>query len=165
MLEAKDQGHNRKCSPKEKKNFFGRPPKNKRKGLQKIFCLCKSYVAGAFMFKPMPMILQSWSLVLICFGTEVWPKTGLPNKRFSLAARKPKLYCSLTNGIQIWVVLLMKGTKLELSKKARLLGVTLDSKITWKPHFTRITRKATTALMQCRQIVVARWRINPFMMK
>ena len=59
----------------------------------------------------------------------------------------------------------MKGTKLELSKKARLLGVTLDSKITWKPHFTRITRKATTALMQCRQIVVTRWRINPFMMK
>ena len=41
----------------------------------------------------------------------------------------------------------MNGTKLELSKKTRLLGVTLDSKLTWKPHITRITRKATTALM------------------
>ena len=44
------------------------------------------------------------------------------------------------------------GSKLELSKEARLLGVTLDSKRTWKPHITRITRKATTALPQCRQI-------------
>ena len=48
----------------------------------------------------------------------------------------------------------MNGTKLELSKEARLLGVTLYSKLTWKPHITRFTRKATTALMQCGQIVV-----------
>ena len=44
----------------------------------------------------------------------------------------------------------MNGSKLKLSKEARLLGVTLDSKLTWKLH---ITRKATTGLMQCRQIV------------
>ena len=35
----------------------------------------------------------------------------------------------------------INGTKLELSKEARLLGVTLDSKLTWKPHITRITAK------------------------
>ena len=27
----------------------------------------------------------------------------------------------------------------------------------WKPHITRITRKATTALLQCRQIVGKTW--------
>ena len=59
----------------------------------------------------------------------------------------------------------MNGTKLELSNEARLLGVTLDSKLTWKPHITRITRKATTALMQCRQIVGKTWGIAPSMMK
>ena len=59
----------------------------------------------------------------------------------------------------------MNGLKLELSKEAKLLGVTLDSKITWKPHITRITWKATTALMQCRQIVGKTWGIKPFMMK
>ena len=64
----------------------------------------------------------------------------------------------------------MTGTKLELSKEARLLGVTLDSKyvvskLTWKPHITRITRKETTALMQCRQIVGKTWAIKPSMMK
>ena len=59
----------------------------------------------------------------------------------------------------------MNGTKLELSKEARLLAVTLDSKLTCKPHITRITRKATTALMQCRQIVGKTWGIKPSMMK
>ena len=49
--------------------------------------------------------------------------------------------------------LLLNGSKIKVSKKATLLGVTLDSKLTWKPHITRIIRKATTALMQCRQIV------------
>ena len=45
-------------------------------------------------------------------------------------------------------------SKLELSKEAKLLGATLDSNLTWKPHFTRVISKATTALMQCRQNVV-----------
>ena len=57
------------------------------------------------------------------------------------------------------------GSKLELSKEARLLGVTLDSKLTWKPHINRITRKATTASMQYRQRVGKTWGIKPFMMK
>ena len=46
-----------------------------------------------------------------------------------------------------------------------LLGIILDSKLTWKPHITRITRKATTALVQCRQIVGKTWEIKPSMMK
>ena len=59
----------------------------------------------------------------------------------------------------------MNGSKLELSLEARLLGVALDSKLTWKPHITRITRKATTAVMQCRQIVGKTWGIKPSTMK
>ena len=52
-----------------------------------------------------------------------------------------------------------------VSKEAKLLGVTRDSKFTWKPPITRITRKATTALMQCRQIVGKTWGIKPYVMK
>ena len=61
--------------------------------------------------------------------------------------------------------LMMNGTELKLSKQARLLGVTLDSKLTWKPHIIRITRKATAALVQCRQIVGKSWGIKPLIMK
>ena len=56
----------------------------------------------------------------------------------------------------------MNGSKLELSKEARLFGVTLDSKLTWKPH---ITSKATTTVMKCRQIVGKTLRIKLFMTK
>ena len=59
----------------------------------------------------------------------------------------------------------MNGSKHEVSEEARLLGVTLDSKLTWKPYITRITRKATTALIKCRQIVCKTWEVKPFMMK
>ena len=59
----------------------------------------------------------------------------------------------------------VNGSKLELPKEARLLGVTLDSKLTWKPHIIPITRKATTALLQCKQIVGKTWGIKPSMMK
>ena len=41
-----------------------------------------------------------------------------------------------------------------------MLGVTLDSKLTWKPHINRIIRKATTALMQYGQIVGKTWKIK-----
>ena len=49
--------------------------------------------------------------------------------------------------------LLMNGSKLELSKEARLLGVTLDCKLTWKPHINRSTRK-----QGCRNVRRARGR-------
>ena len=37
----------------------------------------------------------------------------------------------------------MNGSKLKLSKVVKLLGVILDSKLTWKSHITQITCKAT----------------------
>ena len=55
--------------------------------------------------------------------------------------------------------LLINGSKLELSKEAKLLDVTLSSELNRKPHITRNTRKATTTLMQCRQIVGKTWGI------
>ena len=59
----------------------------------------------------------------------------------------------------------LNGRQLEISKEATLLGVTLDSKLTWKPHITRIARKATAALLQCRQIVGRAWGLNPTSME
>ena len=57
------------------------------------------------------------------------------------------------------------GHQLEISKKATLLGITLESKLTGKPHITQIARKATVALLQCRQIVGRAWGLNPTSMR
>ena len=59
----------------------------------------------------------------------------------------------------------LNGHQLEISKKATLPGITLDSKLTWKPHITRIARKATVALLQCRQIVGRAWELTPTSMR
>ena len=91
--------------------------------------------------------------MLIRFGSEVWPKTGLRNKSYRLAARKPKLYCSLTNGIQIWVLCQRMVQNLNFPRKQGCWVVILVSKLTRKPHINRIARKATTTLMQRRHIV------------
>ena len=55
----------------------------------------------------------------------------------------------------------LNGPKLELFMKAKLLGVSLDNKLTWKRHITRIGHKATTVLIQYRQIVDKTWEIKP----
>ena len=59
----------------------------------------------------------------------------------------------------------LNGRQLENSKEATLLGVTLDSKLSWKPHITRIARKATAALLQYRQIMGIAWGLNPTSMR
>ena len=55
----------------KKKTFF---QASSKKGSSKNFLLVLEYVKGAFMFKPMPMIKQCRSLVLIWFGSGVWPR-------------------------------------------------------------------------------------------
>ena len=59
----------------------------------------------------------------------------------------------------------LNGRQLEISKEATVLGVTLDSKLTWKPYITRIARKATAALLQCRQKVDRAWGLIPTSMR
>ena len=87
--------------------------------------------------------------------------TGLRNK----SSKKTEIVLFIHKRNPDLGSLLMNGSKLKLSKEARLLGVTLDSKLTGKPHMTRITRKLTTSLMQCRRIVGKTWGIKPSMMK
>lgn len=55
----------------------------------------------------------------------------------------------------------VNGQLIEYSKSARLLGVTLDSKLTWKEHINKSTSKATTALMQCGRLMGKTWGTSP----
>ena len=55
----------------------------------------------------------------------------------------------------------LSGETLELSPTVKFLGITLDSKLSFKPHIENITRKATTILFQCRKAVGPTWGLTP----
>ena len=107
-LEAKDrnawgQGPWTQMQVFSKKKFFSGDLQKKRSS--KIFFLglelrSRGFYVQAYAADLAVLVTDAE----ICLGSEVWPKTRLWNKSYTLAARKPKLCSSLTNGIQIWVL-------------------------------------------------------------
>ena len=168
MLEAKDQGHKRKCSPKL--NFFMRSSKKK---VFKKFLLVLELRSWGFYVQTYANNLIGHCLT----GADMLWIRGMAQKAIHIAAswaseqelqlssKKTEIVLFTHKRHPDLGFLSMNVSKLELSKKAKLLGVTLDSKLTWKPHVTRFTRKATTTLMQCREIVGKTWGIKLSMMK
>ena len=142
------------------KVFLTRSPTIKKKDLQKKFLLVLELRSRGFY-------VQAYAddLAMLVTDADMLSIRGMAQKAINIAANwasKQELQFSSqkTEIVQFTCKrnpnlgsLSINGSKLELLKEARLLGVTLDSKLTWKPHITRITRKATTALIQCRQIV------------
>ena len=57
--------------------------------------------------------------------------------------------------------LTMNGTVLELSESTKYLGVTLDKRLTWKPHITKTKDKAIKNMMACKSILGRRWGLKP----
>lgn len=55
----------------------------------------------------------------------------------------------------------MNGLPLELSDKAKFLGVTLDSRLTWKPNLEERVRKAQIAFFVCHRAIGKSWGLNP----
>ena len=87
------------------------------------------------------------------------------NQELQFSSKKTEIVLFTNERKPDFGTLRLNGRQLEISKEATLLGVTYDSKLTWKPHITRITRKATAALLHCRQIVGRAWRLNPTSMR
>ena len=169
MLEAKakEQGHRRKCT--QNKIFFRRSPK---KRTSKTFLLVLELRSRGFYVQAYADDLS----VLVLGDDMLWIR-GMAQKAISIAANWAAVQELQFSSKKTEIVLFthkrnphlgslsMNDSKLELSKEARLLGVTLNSKLTWKPHITRITHKETTALLQCRLIVGKTWRIKPSLLK
>ena len=158
ILEAKVQGHRRKCSPNK---FFFLAISKKRFSKKFLFVL---------ELRSRRFYVQAYTddLAVLVTGTDMLWIRGMAQKAINIAANwasEQELQFSSKKIENVKFTrkrnpdlgfLSMNGLKLELSKEARLFGVTLDSKLTWKPHITQITRKATTALMQCRKLWVKR---------
>ena len=73
------------------------------------------------------------------------------NQELQFSSKKTEIVLFTNKKKPDFGTLHLNGRQLEISKNATLLGVTLDSKLTWKPHITRIAGKATAALIHCRQ--------------
>ena len=87
------------------------------------------------------------------------------NQELQFSSKKTEIVLFTNKRKPAFGSLRLNGRQLEISKEATLLGITLDSKLTWKSRITRIARKATAALLQCRRIRGRAWGLNPTNMK
>ena len=61
--------------------------------------------------------------------------------------------------------LTINGEDIKMENSTKLLGVTLDSKLTWHEHIVKQCNKAKNILMQCRRVVGPTWGFTPVTMK
>ena len=128
-----------------------------------------------FTAKDIPGYLQAFAddLVSLAEGNDtdvIWERTRTTlctinswcqSKGLSISALKTKVVMFTWN--RKWTLRPIKvgNTTIELSKSAKFLGVTLDSKLNFNEHILNITKKATSSLMQCRRAVGPTWGLTP----
>ena len=61
--------------------------------------------------------------------------------------------------------LVVDGEEIEMKESTKILGITIDSKLTWNEHISIITKKAKNTLMLCKKVIGATWGITPKTMK
>ena len=94
---------------------------------------------------------------------SILSKNGVKLKDSPSVHSKPKSSCSpgTGNGHLEFRPIKVGNTPIELSPSAKFLGVTLDSKLNFNEHIDKITKKATSSLIQCRRAVGPTWDLTP----
>ena len=82
-------------------------------------------------------------------------------KGLSVSTLKTKIVMFTWNRKWTLRPIMVGNTPIELSPYAKFLGVTLDSKLNYNEHVTKITNKATASLMQCKKAVGPTWGLTP----
>lgn len=55
----------------------------------------------------------------------------------------------------------LNGTQINFSSETKYLGIVLDRKLTWNPHLTRTTERATVAYWCCKRLLGKTWGLSP----
>lgn len=58
----------------------------------------------------------------------------------------------------------LQGTGVELQKKVKYLGVTLDQTLHWGPHLQKVIDRGKWSLMTCRRLVGGTWGLKPMLL-
>ena len=53
------------------------------------------------------------------------------------------------------------GETIQLSNEVKLLGITLDSKLSFNTHIDNITKKCIGTLFQCKRAIDPTWGLSP----
>ena len=129
----------------------------------------------AFTARDIPGYLQVFAddLISLAEGNDldiIWDRTRktintiekwYQTKDLSISVLKTQIVMFTWNKKWTLRPLVVGNTTIDLSKSAKFLGVTLDSKLNFNEHITNITKKATASLMQCRRAVGPTWGMSP----
>ena len=129
----------------------------------------------AFTARDIPGYLQAFAddLISLAEGNDldiIWDRTRktintiekwCQTKDLSISALKTQIVMFTWNKKWTLRPLVVGNNTIDLSKSAKFLGVTLDSKLNFNEHITNITKKATASLMQCRRAVGPTWGMSP----
>ena len=83
------------------------------------------------------------------------------SKGLNISALKTKIVMFTWN--RKWSLRPIKvcGETIELSNEVKLLGITLDSKLTFNTHIDNITKKCIGTLFQCKRAIGPTWGLSP----
>ena len=128
-----------------------------------------------FTAKDIPGYLQAFAddLVSLAEGNDldiIWNRTcktiktiekWCQTKDLSISALKTQIVMFTWNRKWTLRPITVGNNIIGLSKSAKFLGVTLDSKLNFNEHIINTTKKATASLMQCRRAVGPTWGMSP----
>ncbi len=118
-------------------------------------------IAGLMVgIDPATLIANAQKMVNICVG---WgERCGL---RFSKSKSEAVMFTTRRRWTPPAKNLKIEGSRIELSPRAKYLGITIDAKLTFNDHVDSQVKKATAVMAQAKRLAGKTWGLTPKMTK